>query len=40
MAVGEAKLDTLPGRLVADPGSTRFCRAAQAPFGLVCQARR
>jgi len=40
MAVGEAKLDNLPGRFVADPGFTRCCRAAQAPFGLVCEAPR
>ena len=39
MAVDEAKLDSLPGRFMADPGFTRFCRAAQAPSGLVCQAR-
>jgi hypothetical protein len=39
MAVSEAKLDNLPGRFMADPGFTRFCRAAQAPSSLVCQAR-
>ena len=39
MAVDEAKLDNLPGRFVADPGFTWFCRAAQAPSSLVCQAR-
>lgn len=40
MAVDEAKLDNLPGRFVADPGSTWFRRAAQAPSSLVCEARR
>jgi len=39
MAVGEAKLDNLLGRFVANPGLTRFCRAAQAPFSPLCQAR-
>ena len=39
MAVDEAQLDNLPGRYMADPGFTRFCRAAQAPSSLVCQAR-
>ncbi len=39
MAAGEAKLDNLPGRFMADPGFTRFRRAAQAPSSLVCQAR-
>jgi hypothetical protein len=40
MAVAEAKLDNLPGGFVADPGSTRFRRAAQASSSLVCEARR
>jgi hypothetical protein len=40
MAVGEAKLDNLPGQFMADPGFTRFCRAGQAPSSLVCQPRR
>jgi len=40
MAVGEAKLDNFPGRFAADPGFTRFCRAAQARFSPLCQARR
>ena len=39
MAVDEAKLNNLPGRFMADPGLTRFCRAAQAPSGFVCPAR-
>ena len=39
MAVDEAKLDNLPGRFMHDPGLTRIGRAAQAPSGLVCQAR-
>jgi hypothetical protein len=39
MPVGEARQDNLPGRLAADPGFTRFCRAAQAPFSPLCQAR-
>jgi hypothetical protein len=39
MAVGEAKPNDLPGRFAADPGFTRFRRAAQAPSSLVCQAR-
>jgi hypothetical protein len=38
MAVAEAKLNNL-GRFVADPGLTRFCRAAQAPLSLVCEVR-
>jgi hypothetical protein len=39
MAVGEAKLNNLLGRFAADPGFTWFCRAAQTPFSLVCEAR-
>jgi len=39
MAIGEAKPDNLLGRFVADPGFTRFRRAAQAPSSLICQAR-
>ena len=39
MAIGEAKLDNLLGRFVADPGFTRFCRAAQTLFSPLCQAR-
>ena len=38
MAVDEAKLDNLPAA-VAESGVHRFCRAAQAPCSLVCQAR-
>jgi hypothetical protein len=39
MVIDEAKPDNLPGRFMADPGFTRFGRAAQAPSRLVCQAR-
>jgi hypothetical protein len=39
MAVTEAKLNSLLGQFVAYPGFTRFCRAVQASFSLVCQAR-
>ncbi len=39
MAIDEAKPDNLPARFMADPGFTQFCRAAQAPSSLVCQAR-
>ena len=39
MAVDEAKLNDLLGRFAADPGFTRFCRAAQTPFSLVWEAR-
>jgi len=39
MAVAEAKLHNLLRRFAADPGFTRFCRAGQASFSLVCEAR-
>jgi len=39
MAVGEAKLHNLLGRFAADPGFTWSCRAAQAPFSPLCEAR-
>jgi hypothetical protein len=39
MAVAEAKLNNLLRQFVACPGFTRSCRAVQASFSLVREAR-
>ena len=39
MTIGEVKLHNLLGRFAADPGFTRCCRAGQASFSLVREAR-
>jgi hypothetical protein len=39
MAVAEEKLNNLPGRFMAYPGFTRFCRAVRASFSLVGEGR-